>query len=77
MKKIRQPRYKFKHSLHDVMEYVRLNPEVAARKIKEAKVNKAMEAKQISAYRYHMILMLDYEALQRFDFALKTRNSRI
>ncbi|OGW86461.1 MAG: hypothetical protein A3A81_02725 [Omnitrophica bacterium RIFCSPLOWO2_01_FULL_45_10b] len=71
MKKIRPIKYKFKHSLHDIMEYVRLNPEAAARKIKEAKVNKAMQAKQISEYRYHMVLMLDYDVLKRFDRAIR------
>ncbi len=71
MKKLRQPKYKFKHSLHDVMEYVRLNPELAARKIKAAKIGKAMELKQIQTYRMHMVLMLDYDALERFDSTLK------
>jgi len=65
------PKYKFKHSLHDVMEYVRLNPELAARKIKVAKVSRALKSKQIETYREHMVLMMDYDALERFDRALK------
>jgi len=30
-----------------------------------------MQAKQISEYRYHMVLMLDYDVLKRFDRAIR------
>ena len=66
--------HKFRHSLHDVLEYVRLNPELVAGRIKRSKVSRAMKAKQIETYRMHMVLMLDYDALERFDKAM--RNSK-
>lgn len=68
--------YKFRHSLHDVLEYVRLNPELVATRIKHPKVSRAMRAKQIETYRMHMVLMLDYDALERFDRALQRRKVR-
>ena len=68
--------HKFRRSLHDVLEYVRLNPELVAARIKSSKVGRAMRAKQIETYRMHMVLMLDYDALERFDRALKGRKSR-
>ena len=74
MSAIRRVKHKLRHSLDDVLEYVRLYPEVVARKIRRSKVNRAMRSKQIDTYRMHMVLMLDYGALERFDKAL--RNSR-
>ena len=68
---IRPPKHKFFHALHDVLEYVRLNPELVAAKISRSKVSRAMKAKQVATYRMHMVLMLDYDALERFDRALK------
>ena len=59
------------HPLHDVLEYVRLNPELVAKRIRRSTVSSAMKAKQIATYRMHMVLMLDYDALERFDKALK------
>lgn len=67
----RPPKRKLAHPLHDVLEYVRLNPELVARRIKRSKVSSAMKAKQVATYRMHMVLMLDYDALERFDEALK------
>jgi len=75
MGKSRRFQRKFKHFLHDVMEYVRLHPEKTAQKIKAAKVGKKMESRQIDAYRMHMVMMLDYDALARFDSALKATDS--
>lgn len=70
----RSPKYKLRHSLHDVLEYVRLNPELVAKKIRRSKVSRAMKSKQVETYRTHMVLMLDYDALKRFDNVL--RNSK-
>jgi len=67
-------KHKFRHSLHDVLEYVRLNPELVAAQINRSKISRAMRAKQTETYRMHMVLMLDYDALERFDDAL--RNSK-
>ena len=69
-------KHKFRHSLHDVLEYVRLNPELVARRIKRSEVSKAMKAKQIDTYRMHMVLMLDYDALERFDRELSVGKRR-
>ena len=69
-------KYKLKHSLHDVLEYVRLHPELVAGKIRRSKVSRAMKAKQVETYRMHMVLMLDYDALERFDQGLRLRNSK-
>jgi hypothetical protein len=44
---------------------------MVARKVKHSRVSKAMKSKQIETYRMHMVLMLDYDALERFDQALK------
>ena len=68
-------KYKLKHSLHDVLEYVRLHPELVAGKIRRSNVSRAMKAKQVETYRMHMVLMLDYDALKRFDKTLRARNS--
>lgn len=68
---MRRIKYKFSHSLHDVLEYVRLNPELVAGKIRRSRVSKAMKAEQIDTYRMHMVLMLDYDALERFDKILR------
>jgi hypothetical protein len=70
------PKHKLAHPLHDVLEYVRLHPELVAGKIRRAKVGAMMRAKQVETYRMHMVLMLDYDALERFDRALKGRKSR-
>ncbi len=69
-------KYKLKHSLHDVLEYVRLHPELVAGKIRRSKVSRAMKAEQVETYRMHMVLMLDYDALERFDLALRSREAR-
>ncbi len=69
-------KYKLAHPLHDVLEYVRLNPELVAKRIMRSKVNKAMKRKQIETYRMHMVLMLDYDALERFDKALRSRDGK-
>lgn len=71
----RRSTVKLKATLHDVLEYVRLHPELVAARIKRSKVGKAMRAKQIETYRMHMVLMLDYDALKRFDKTLMARNS--
>ena len=75
-KRIRPVKHKFSHTLHDVLEYVRLHPELAAEKIKRSKISKAMKSKQIDTYRMHMVLMLDDEALDRFDRTLLDRKAR-
>jgi hypothetical protein len=69
-------KHKCSHSLHDVLEYVRLNPELVAGRIKRSKVSKAMKVKQIQTYRMHMVLMLDYDALERFEAALRGSNAQ-
>ena len=72
----RAVKHKLAHPLHDVLEYVRLNPELVAKRILRSKVNKAMKRKQIETYRMHMVLMLDYDALECFDRALSAGKSR-
>ena len=73
---MKPPKHKLAHPLHDVLEYVRLNPELVARKIQRSRVGKTMKSKQIETYRMHMVLMLDYDALERFDQSLRSRDSR-
>lgn len=68
-------KHKLAHPLHDVLEYVRLNPELVAKRIKRSKVSNGMKRKQVETYRMHMVLMLDYDALERFDRELSTRKS--
>ena len=73
MGRMNSSKLKLKHSMHDVLEYVRLNPELVARQIRRAKVNNAMKVQQIETYRMHMVLMLDYDALAQFDKALRSQ----
>jgi hypothetical protein len=68
--------HKLRHPLHDVLEYVRLNPERVAARIKRSKVSRAMKVRQIDTYRMHMVLMLDYDALERFDQTLRAGGAK-
>ena len=65
------PKYKFRHTREDVLEFARLNPNLVARRIMKSGADDVAIWKQVEDIKDYCWRMMDYEALDCFIAELK------